>query len=408
MRYTVNLDCKTKHVAKDGTFPILLRVSINGIHGYVNTGRRIKEGHYDKVKKAVKDNIKGFGVLNAFIDRQKVEICNIIADFESKGLIATVDKVKELYNKETGKIKTLNFCKWVEKRIEWEEEHSQLSEGTIRYYKNNNRMLSEYRSNLGIHDIDEKFLEEYRSHVTSTLGLSENSGFHAMNFLRKYTGQLFKEGKIKKYPFDNYVVGEPFEVDPEYLEPDELALLDKLYYSNELKNKIKLAKSKHARDFGIGLTYQFVLKYFLASCYCGLRWSDIKTLTTEHCKNEFIVKKVTKGKKKRHKIVRIPIRRKLKALINSKDENELPFEGKVFENSYTNKMLKEIMEIAGIKKNITFHAARHTFAINSLLLGISIEVVSDILGHSMIKTTQRYARIIDPTRNKEMDKWDDF
>jgi hypothetical protein len=64
------------------------------------------------------------------------------------------------------------------------------------------------------------------------------------------------------------------------------------------------------------------------------------------------------------------------------------------------------MQLAGINKYITFHCARHTFAITSLILGMKLEVVSDILGHSEISTTQRYARIVDRLREKEMDKWD--
>lgn len=84
--------------------------------------------------------------------------------------------------------------------------------------------------------------------------------------------------------------------------------------------------------------------------------------------------------------------------------SELP----VNETSATNKYIREIFKIAGIDKHFTFHGCRHTFAITSLLLGIKIEVVSDILGHSEITTTQRYARVVDRLRDKEMDKWDDF
>ena len=56
----------------------------------------------------------------------------------------------------------------------------------------------------------------------------------------------------------------------------------------------------------------------------------------------------------------------------------------------------------------TFHGFRQTFAINSLVLGLKIEVISDILGHSELTTTQRYARVVDRLREKEMDKWDNF
>ena len=64
------------------------------------------------------------------------------------------------------------------------------------------------------------------------------------------------------------------------------------------------------------------------------------------------------------------------------------------------------MKEAKIGKHITFHCARHSFSIISLLLGVKIEVVSDILGHSELTTTQRYARVVDRLREQEMDKWD--
>ena len=77
------------------------------------------------------------------------------------------------------------------------------------------------------------------------------------------------------------------------------------------------------------------------------------------------------------------------------------------EDSQTNKYLKKIVqEHAKINKHITFHCSRHTFAVTSLLLGIKIEVVSDILGHSELTTTQRYAKVVDELREKEMNKWD--
>lgn len=69
--------------------------------------------------------------------------------------------------------------------------------------------------------------------------------------------------------------------------------------------------------------------------------------------------------------------------------------GKVFpmmSNQRINSYLKEIADLCGIKKNLTFHTARHTFASQMTLSeGVSIESVSKMLGHSQIKTTQVYA-----------------
>ncbi len=73
-------------------------------------------------------------------------------------------------------------------------------------------------------------------------------------------------------------------------------------------------------------------------------------------------------------------------------------------NQKLNSYLKEIADICGIKKNLTFHLARHTFATMSLSKGVPIESVSKMLGHTNIKTTQIYARITNKKIEHDMDE----
>ena len=68
--------------------------------------------------------------------------------------------------------------------------------------------------------------------------------------------------------------------------------------------------------------------------------------------------------------------------------------------AYTNGDLKEIAGIVKLKKHISFHSARHTFATRALMKGVRIEYVSKLLGHANIATTQIYAKIV----NEELDK----
>lgn len=66
-------------------------------------------------------------------------------------------------------------------------------------------------------------------------------------------------------------------------------------------------------------------------------------------------------------------------------------------------LLKEIAEICGIEKNLTFHLARHTFATTMTLgKGVPIETVSKMLGHTNVQTTQIYARITNDKISKDM------
>ena len=68
----------------------------------------------------------------------------------------------------------------------------------------------------------------------------------------------------------------------------------------------------------------------------------------------------------------------------------------VLSNQKSNAYLKEIADLCDIKKNLTTHLARHTFATTvTLSNGVPIETVGQMLGHKNLRTTQHYAKIID-------------
>ena len=72
-------------------------------------------------------------------------------------------------------------------------------------------------------------------------------------------------------------------------------------------------------------------------------------------------------------------------------------------NEKLNFYLKEVAEACGIRKNLTFHMARHTFATTvTLTNGVPIETVSKMLGHINLKTTQHYAKILDKKISEDM------
>lgn len=75
----------------------------------------------------------------------------------------------------------------------------------------------------------------------------------------------------------------------------------------------------------------------------------------------------------------------------------------VLSNQKMNSYLKEIAGVCGINKDLTFHIARHTFATTvTLSNGVPIESVSKMLGHTNIKTTQHYAKILDKNVSDDM------
>lgn len=75
----------------------------------------------------------------------------------------------------------------------------------------------------------------------------------------------------------------------------------------------------------------------------------------------------------------------------------------VLTNQKMNAYLKEIAHLSGIKKNLTTHLARHTFATTvTLTNGVSIESVSKMLGHKNLRTTQHYAKILNRRVSEDM------
>lgn len=405
MKITVHLDCKTGYVSKAGEIPLTLRITINRKNNYLPLGRKIKLEHYDAENRKIRRGIKGYSQITSFIKRQEVKVDKIMTDLERRGDVITFKKIKSLYNSETEKKHDTDFYAYVSQELQKEVEETEIKPSTVGYWEKQMDRVKAYRRSLSIHEVDKEFIEGLVANLKRK-GKSETTRFHVLSFLRKYTLRLYKAGQIKKYPFDDYVIGVPETNEVEYLEPEEIALLHDLYDSGELLKRVKKAKSKYAKDFHIGARYQSTLQQALTACYCGFRHSDIKTLHKSHLKNGYIVKQLQKGRLGKVKTVRVPMRKRLYSLLDMSNPQGLLFSQAVQENGTTNNYLKEIMEIAGIKKKITFHCCRHTFAINSLLLGIKIEVIRDILGHSSLETTQRYARVVDRLRDKEMDKWD--
>ena len=105
--------------------------------------------------------------------------------------------------------------------------------------------------------------------------------------------------------------------------------------------------------------------------------------------------------KTKHKFVSIPIIPQAKYLLyTNKSENPMP----VLTNQKCNKHLKGIADHLGIAKVLTFHTSRHTFATISLNLGMLIEAVSKMLGHTKITTTQIYAKMQNETLIAAMHK----
>ena len=131
---------------------------------------------------------------------------------------------------------------------------------------------------------------------------------------------------------------------------------------------------------------------FLFSCYTGLSFCDMATLSMDDIQTNGTVHYIKRNRAKTDVQYIIPLSDKAMSILVKYGFN-LP----VISNAKTNAYLKEIQTLAGIEKNLHFHLARHTALTLMLQNGIPIEIVSKIAGHTKIRQTQHYAKVMENT-----------
>jgi len=150
---------------------------------------------------------------------------------------------------------------------------------------------------------------------------------------------------------------------------------------------------------------------FIFSCYTGLAYIDVKhvkQLTRNNIRMGIAGEKwIFTSRQKTDTQSNIPLLPMAEEILNKyknhpqciNEKSLLP----VLSNQKMSSYLKEIADVCGINKELTFHIARHTFATTvTLTNGVSIESVSKMLGHRSIKTTQHYAKILDRKVSDDM------
>jgi integrase len=136
-----------------------------------------------------------------------------------------------------------------------------------------------------------------------------------------------------------------------------------------------------------------IKRAFLFSCLTGLRWSDIEKLKWSELQENFIRYR----QKKTKAVESLPINDQALQLLGEREgDDERVFS--IVYNVWNNHKLKQWVLRAGITKKITFHNARHTYATLMLSNGTDIFVVSKLLGHAYVKTTQVYTKVVPEAR----------
>lgn len=364
---------RTDRANAEGSFPIYLYANINSERKSFTLNRFIPLSAWNEKKQEVRLSYPDWNLINDDISRFRIkaEEIRIAADMQEEQI--SLLQFERIFRGGAKDVK--DIFSYIEEDVRLYG--NTYAYATVKMYESQSRKLKKFRDKLKFSELTPIFWRQYDSYLIS-LNNNENTRWKAYRTIKTFINKAIVDGIIKTDPLKGVKVRKP-EGNRSYLSQEEVKKLENMY-AGFLTKDVKR-----------------VLQYFLFSCYTGIRFSDLKNLKNVNIYSENGQPYVSLKQLKTNKPVEIPLGSKaLKYL----PEIGLP-DQKVFNvycNQYSNRLLKDIMTLAGIRKSISFHCARHTFATIALELSGDIAVVSKLCGHTKISTTQIYAKVLDSSK----------
>ena len=236
-------------------------------------------------------------------------------------------------------------------------------------------------------EVDKNFCERFRVYLTDearTKSLNKLSSSAVSSYFNKFRAclnQAVDEEIILRNPASHVSIPKVVESQREYLTLDELK---------------ELVKTE--------CRYEILKRAFLFSCLTGLRWSDIQKLQWSEVQYLNNGGRIVFHQQKTKGLQYLDISEQAKGYMGTVGSpDERVFAGLKY-SDYMNVALQRWVMASGCTKQITFHCARHTFAVLQLTLGTEIFTLSKLLGHSELKTTQIYAKIVDEKKREAVNR----
>ncbi|MDN3579751.1 site-specific integrase [Mucilaginibacter flavus] len=374
---------------------VFARISVNGRRCEISLKKKINPQNWDDAKgkaRGTKDEIRK---LNEHIERVRTLIADCYHALVQQKKVVTVDAVKALFLGDDENEMTL---------IKLSEYHNsemkdKLADGTMKNYYTTQKYIAKFlkeklhRNDINLAELNYKFIIDFETYLSKHQPKDHQKPLHN-NGIMKHLERLCKMVNmavtmdwLNKDPFAKFK--QHFDkVERFYLTKEELAAIEKKKFSIERLQTVK--------------------DLFLFSCYTGLAYIDTMNLTTENIikgidGNDWLIT----SRQKTDTDVRVPLLPQAEALIEKyKNHPKASNHGTLFpviSNQKTNSYLKEIADLCNINKAITFHIARHTFATTvTLSNGVPIESVSKMLGHTTIRSTQVYAKVVEQKLSEDM------
>lgn len=369
-RFTIRKD-----VQVDGKCPVYLH--INGNEKRINLKIYVEPKHWLMDKKRVKQLTPELRDINLILDQCESKISNIKTEYRLADEILTAEILE---NEFLGRLSKVNFVAFMNAAMV--NEKVNLTAETYNRHIAVYNKIKEWRSNIPFKEINVALINKYKAHLKNIKHNKNTTIASNLAVIKKYLGIAKKNGVKLSFDLDDLKVGDT-KGNRNYLSTEELKRCFDYYFSKNYNE-----------------SYRLVLGYFLFSAMTGLRITNVQQLERYELLNsdfQFINLKSSKDKT-------ISLNQMAKRIVDETPDLFI----KKFHNNHLNGELKSIMRALGIKKNVCFHVARHTFATLFLKAGGKIQNLKTLLGHSKIETTMIYVHLIDQEANEEIFLLDDL
>jgi site-specific recombinase XerD len=378
-----------------GKVPIYLRITINGLRFETSIGRQVDSDNWLAKFGRAKGVTEEAKTLNSFLDTLRSRAINYQQDIFREGKELNVETIKEKWLGIKAKpIMLIDVFLEHNRKMKLlvNKEYAQLTyiryETTLAHTKK--FLLYKYRKeDMDVKKLDYSFINEFAFWLKAVRNCNQNSTIKYLSNFKKIVNFCIQSGYIQRNPFVGFKLVKK-EVVREILSKEDLEKMASVQFPTE--------RSGQVRDI------------FLFCCYTGLAYADIKKLK----RSEIVIgvdgeQWIFTSRQKTDTPSKIPLLPVALEIIGKYENHPLCLNKNllmpVLSNQKMNDYLKQIADLSGINKVLTFHIARHTFATTiTLSNGVPIETVSKMLGHKSLRTTQHYAKILDLKVSEDMQK----
>jgi site-specific recombinase XerD len=377
---------------ENGYAPVYFSITINSQRSRFALGVMVPVDKWDHQSCTLIGRNKEVQDLNALIMSEFSRAQNILVSMQINESPKTLYEFQSRFSSKTEKV---DFIKFMEEEAEIRYFENEISEGTLKQCKVVVKKLRNYTRNrlVTFEDITPEFLTKYGRHALKEIYTKKgkdncptaiNTVNNSFKRISTYIKIAIRKGLTKEDPFKRFRIHQ-VETQRSFLSKDELMILLKLYRDNTLRSNP---------------TLNGVLKNFLLMCATGMRISDLKNFNRSMISEDYITYIPYKTRSK-NKMAKIPLNKISREIIDQSEGYNLAYK---ISDQKMNENLKQIATYAGIHKNISNHIARHTFGTIFLQNGGKVEVLKELLAHSNIHTTMKYAHIVETEKKKQVEQ----